>query len=455
MRPSWRWKKKVVDRAPRKLRPPEPRRQRVRLLGGLMVWISTPYCGPRRRTGRRRGRKGSGLYPELAVLGIREGATPALLAEVARQAAVAPSFALAQHELAHRGVPLDIKVVHRLAQRLGAELLTVRQRELERYRAGQIPVGTALAGKRVGVALDGGRIRIRTEIRKQKGRGRRKKQRRKLRVEWREPKVVIVFEMDQRGRLARDSRPWIDGTFAGPDEIMELLALHLHRLGAVAAKQVVFLADGAPWIWERLPWVQRRVGLAARRVVQVLDWCHAAHHISLALAALGMPEPKRRRLYAKLRRWLRAGQADQVVKELLGYAVDLPEAHAVWTEITYLETHELEGRLDYPRCRRRRVPLGSGAIESTIRRLINLRLKGNGLLWKEANAEGMLLIRATWLTGRWHEQLAQVQESIAADRHLSGTWQAPDMRAQLNADQPIAPPTPHVPTDPDAPADAA
>ena len=37
--------------------------------------------------------------------------------------------------------------------------------------------------------------------------------------------------------------------------------------------------------------------------------------------------------------------------------------------------------------------LGSGAIESAIRRVINLRLKGNSISWYEENAEGMLMLR--------------------------------------------------------------
>src|SRR5438876_837833 len=41
---------------------------------------------------------------------------------------------------------------------------------------------------------------------------------------------------------------------------MELLAFHLHRLGAGRAEVVAFVADGAPWGWERLDWVERRVG---------------------------------------------------------------------------------------------------------------------------------------------------------------------------------------------------
>ena len=49
---------------------------------------------------------------------------------------------------------------------------------------------------------------------------------------------------------------------------------------------MAFRSDGAPWIWDRLEWVIRRVGLKKEQVSRGLDWCHAVHHISLALALL-------------------------------------------------------------------------------------------------------------------------------------------------------------------------
>ena len=415
---------------------------RLRLLGGLVVWITTVYCGPAARTSQRRRREGSGLYPELAVLGIREGVSPALASQVGRLTALLPSYEVAREELHQRGTPLGIKVVHRIARQLGAELLTTRTRDLHRYRAGALPAGQELAGQRVGVAVDGGRTRIRTVIRKQKGRGRGKKQRRKFRVAWREPKVLIIFAMDRRGRMAAQSRPWIDGTFAGPDEVMELLAMHLHRLGAAAAQVVVFLADGAPWIWERLDWVRQRVGLQEKQTARVLDWCHAVHHISLALEALGLSEAERRRLYPQLRKWLRAGRTEKVIAHLSVRAWDLPEEAPVWTEIAYLEKHQLAGHLDYATFRRRGWPLGSGAIESAVRRVVNLRLKGNGLLWLEGNAEAVLVMRAAVLTQRWQETLEHVRNTLASDRRLDWHWQSPDMPAALKAEAAIAPPVP-------------
>jgi len=422
------------------LRAPEKRPLSVRLLGGLVLWVSTLYCGPAARTGKGRGREGAGLYPELAVLGIREGSSPALASQVGRMTALLPSYDVARSELAQRGLCLNIKEVHRISRHLGAEILTTRRRDLESYRNGTLAAGSQLRGQRVGVAVDGGRVRTRVLIRKNKVRGQRKKKRCRYRAEWREPKVLIIFEMDERGRMARGSRPWIDSTFSGPDACLELLAMHLHRLGAAAAKLLAFLADGAPWIWERLEWVRQRVGLKAKQVVHVLDFCHAVHHISLALEALKLAPEERQRLFRHLRRQLRAGRACQVVAELTALADD-PESPA-WTEISYLEKHFLAGRLSYAQFRQRGVAIGSGAIESAIRRVINLRLKGNGILWYEKNAEAMAAMRAAALTDRWHETLEHVHQTMASDRRLDWTWTSPDMPAQLNAGIPIAPPSP-------------
>lgn len=415
------------------MRAGEARPLLLRLLGGLVLVVATLYCGPKGRTGKGRGREGAGLYPELAVLGFHEGDSPALVRKVGRLTALLPSFAAAQAELADDGVPLDIKVVHRIAKRLGGETLTTRLRDLECYRDGLLPRGQALRGKKVGVALDGGRTRTRSVVRKQKGQGKGKKQRRKFRVQWREPKLLIIFEMDAQGRMKRGTRPWIDGTFQGPDECMELLALHLHRLGAAQAQGVTFLADGAPWIWERLPWLEHKVGLQPERVLRVLDWCHAVHHISLALQGLPLTAAERQRWYRQLRSWLRQGAADRVTGELSLLAEGQAPDAAVWTEIRYLENHAAAGHLRYAYFRKCGVAIGSGAIESAVRRVINLRLKGPGLQWDEGNAEGMLVVRAAVLTGRWEETLQHVEAAMARDRRLQWQWRSPDLPAELKA----------------------
>ena len=124
----------------------------------------------------------------------------------------------------------------------------------------------------------------------------------------------------------------------------------------------------------------------------------------------------------------------------------LPVDAEVWTEIAYLGRHGEDGHLDYATYRRRRLPLGSGAIESAIRRVINLRLKGNSIFWEEENAEGMLQVRGLVLSGRWSATFAKITASLASDRRLDWEWKSPDMPAELKAAAAAVGQTPQPPT---------
>jgi hypothetical protein len=72
--------------------------------------------------------------------------------------------------------------------------------------------------------------------------------------------------------------------------------------------------------------------------------------------------------------------------------------------------------------------------------VINLGLKGNGIYWREEDAEGMLMLRATAVPGRWEEMREKVQAARATDRRREWQWQAPDIEAEWNAGVPITPP---------------
>ncbi len=353
-----------------------------------------------------------------------------------RLTALLPSIELARDELSRQGPTLDEKAVHRMSSQLGAEVLTTRARDLRRWRDGQLPAGQEMAGQHVVAEVDGGRVRIRTQIETTKRKG--VKHRRKIRIEWREPKLLILYLSDRKGRMLQGTRPWIDGTMGGPDHLMELMAFHLHRLGAAQAKAVSFVSDGAPWIWNRLDWVIGRAGLDPKRAERILDCCHAAHHVRLALQALGLPEAQRTEKYRALRHQLRAGRSREVVATLRRLAQAEPYDSAVWVEIEFLDKHEAHLRYDWFGYRGR--PLGSGAVESAIRRVINLRLKGNGIYWREENAEAMLVLRAAALTGRWEEMMERTHAAMAMDRRRDWHWEAPDIVAELNSGVEIKPP---------------
>jgi hypothetical protein len=402
----------------------------VRLLGGLAITVMTLYCSPHGRTGRGRGREGSGLYPELAAYRIGEGCSPNAQSEVGRLVGLLP-IEQSRAELARQGLDLDEKAIRRIAGELGAQMLATRTRDLMRFRRGELPAGREFQGKGVAVGIDGGRLRVRTVVETIRVSGKRKRKR--FRIEWREPKVVILFEVDKKGRMVRGSRPVIDGTLQGPDALIELTAFHLHRMGAAQARVVTFVADGAPWIWKRLDWVIAQVKLDPDRVVEVLDWCHAVHHLSVALADLPLTEGQRKGLYQRLRGLLKAGKSQEVIAELKVLAVNEPDDSPMWREIRYLTKHSDAGRLRYHSFRRRGVPMGSGAIESAIRRVLNLRLKGNGIYWTENNAEAVFQLRAAVVSGRWEEILEHTRAAMAKDRRTEWRWMPPECLAELKA----------------------
>ncbi len=157
------------------------------------------------------------MYPEFGALGIQEGSSPALVREVGRQVALLPSYAITREELARRGLDLDSKEVYGIGKYAGAAALTYRRRLLERYRAGRLAAGPEGAGKRLGVFVDGGRTKIRTATRRQQGRGKHKTRGAAgaYRTDWREPKLLIIIELDARGRMVPGTKAVLDGTFEG------------------------------------------------------------------------------------------------------------------------------------------------------------------------------------------------------------------------------------------------
>ena len=70
----------------------------IRLFGGLLVWVTSLYCGPRSGWFRKREDKVPGLHVELAQFGFGKGCSPALESRVSRQAALCPSLQFAQGE---------------------------------------------------------------------------------------------------------------------------------------------------------------------------------------------------------------------------------------------------------------------------------------------------------------------------------------------------------------------
>ncbi len=381
----------------------------VRFLGGVLFSFRTPYVGPDRAGGPgsgrgvgRRTKGGGGLFPALAALGIHDRATPALASLTARLSVRCASFEEASEALLEHGVEMDAKTVRRLALHVGEEALRQRDRRMDAAREGR-PFTKEFAGKRIVISVDGGRVRLRE--RGKSGR-KRKNGRRRYDTPWREPKILTVYGIDKTGKKVRSFPPLLDGTLGDADATFALLAAELVLRGAAEAELVIVTGDGAPWIWNRVDALAAALGLLPEKVVRVADFYHATEHLA-AIAELvkSFDEAAKKTWFTRMRRRLRRGKVDQVIEsaEKLRRGRN---AKKIATEIDYFRKRRESMR--YDQFQKRGIPLGSGAVESAVRRVVNLRLKGPAIFWRAPSAEAMLHMRAYLKAGRWSELVDRV-----------------------------------------------
>ena len=400
------------------LRSPQTRQKTFRLLGGTKVRIETPYCAP---LSSRTKEPYSGVFPQLVHLGFGPAGSPAFESRISRLCTLCPSYEVSRQELERQGIALDYKTLRSITLNKGEEMLKVREGWMEQFHAGTLEAGTQLKGKHVVACIDGGRIRIRTPGQPQDDLPAGGYP--PFDLNWREPKLLIIYVVDKKGRRKEKEKFTIDGTFQGPDHAMELLAMHLERLGVKKAASLTFLADGAPWIWNRVDWLFERLEIPKEKRNEGLDFYHGVHHISLALSYLGLEKEEQKKRFRMLRKKLRGGKWEEVVKELREAGEKIKE-ETYWREIRYLEKHGKAGRLKYLSLKEKGLPRGSGAIESAIRRVVNQKLKGNGIFWKEDSAEAILQLRGVLLSENWEEMLDEVEDLRKKPQKKQWVWEA-------------------------------
>ena len=140
-------------------------------------------------------------------------------------------------------------------------------------------------------------------------------------------------------------------------------------------------------------------------MTQVVDFYHTVQRLhKIADERNDWKKSDKNQWVAKMKKLLRKDKVEEVIAEksmfkgrgararrdLFNYFVDRAD------------------KMRYGTFRKRGIPLGSGAVESCVRRVINLRLKGNGIFWLPESAEAVLHIRSQLLCGRWDEFITEI-----------------------------------------------
>jgi hypothetical protein len=299
------------------------------------------------------------------------------------------SFEEAEKALADRGIRLDVSTIRNITIRFVARAKAAQRNESYEF------VET-VAGRRVVISTDGGRIRIRKNKRGPKT----KKGRNRYHTDWREPKLLIIYVVNEEGRMERKFCPFIDGTMKGPDAIFGLLRFYLFKLKLSKADQILFIADGARWIWRRVPQLLEDLGAQLKHAYELVDFYHAVEHLGKVASFRKSWSPaERKRWVKKHKKLLKAGKIEQVTNAIKILCKGRSSKEFRRERDYFLRNQH---RMNYHTIKEMGLPIGSGAMESAIRRVVNLRLKGSATYWHFETAEAMLTLRSYFKAGRWN-----------------------------------------------------
>jgi len=176
-----------------------------------------------------------------------------------------------------------------------------------------------------------------------------------------------------------------------PDALFESMRA-IWRQSAVRDLLLVFVADGAEWIWDR-------VKLFFPRALQILDIYHAGEHVaSAARAAWGensslAAEWKSHAILMLIETGVRS-----IIRQLCQAlrAGNLADRDELIKNIRYLWRHR--NRMHYAKCRQAGLDIGSGTMESRIKQACSTRLRKPGMMWGKPGADNMLRLRAAVLS---------------------------------------------------------
>ena len=219
---------------------------------------------------------------------------------------------------------------------------------------------------------------------------------------------------DEQGNRLKHVQTLCDGSFEGTiEDAFELLKTYLLQINLEQAREIVFCADKGKGLWPRIEALIKSLKIPqAKRIV---DYTHAKQNLNSIINIITQAiKPKARELKtirSKFRNWLYQGNI-QAIEKYINTKLRYKRAKA--KALKKLRDYFADTtQFQYEQYSKSGIPIGSGIVESAIRRVINLRIKAPGMFWHRDTAEKMIFIRAQILTGRWNQICKQIFNTLA------------------------------------------
>ena len=356
-------------------------KREILTVGNVVVSLKLPYVVQKKEKKVKNKSTNVGFCPFLKWLGMSEGLTPLVWSDITKYGAIASSFEAAHTILGDWGMNISLKRIERLTYKFGQIGIDLRQDKISNLQQGKLPDGNILKDQRVVIAVDGGRSRIRIN---KKGRKNLKTNKHGFTGEWVEPKLLTIYVVDEQGKKVKNGEIKIvnDGTYEDYKGFLPILEMHLISLGISQAKQVLLVADGAEWIWKHIPPLLKKLK-SPDATYQLFDFYHVTERLQKFADVAFSDDKERNNWFKKARRTLKKSNAMTIIRQMDEFISEATgeRCKTMVIQRNYLLRAYRERRLNYAKILDQKLPIGSGAIESLIRQVVNLRIKGNSKFW--------------------------------------------------------------------------
>lgn len=348
----------------------------ITLMGQIRVWRAYYLCDECHE----------GTYPLDEKLGFCAGALSAALQEALAMTGVHLPFELASNLFERlTQVSISDNGVREATEQIGQERLEADEALGEAAWDPQrleVPEGPSEVPKRLYGSVD------ETSVHTEEG--------------WRKPKLGSWYTTDEPpwDKPPEEWKPRAEaisyyGDIAEAEDFGRLMYLTGVQRGADQAEELVFIADGAHWIWnlveEHFP-----------NALQIVDWYHATEYIwKVAHAVYGEGSDLAKAWANKRLSELWEGQVEKVLSAFQAHVNPNQEDDPVQKAITYFQNNR--HRMRYPEFRAQGYQIGSGSIESGCKRVIGARLKQAGMIWTLQGARQVIKARAMFLSNEWDD----------------------------------------------------
>ena len=226
---------------------------------------------------------------------------------------------------------------------------------------------------------------------------------------WKEVKLGRIFKssdcLNPNSNSSMITASQYVGHFGNSEEFCSKMENVIDSYGRLR-ERLIFITDGASWIRN---WIEDTYFDAG----SLLDYFHACEHLHKFADALCFETPKTKEIWCERQKVLLLdSQIQKVIRNISqtsGKEKDKQEL------INYYQNNIK--RMDYKKYREKGCGIiGSGAIESAHRTVIQKRMKLSGQHWSKHGAQNMLRLRIISMNKQWHKVIDVIKnnESRAA-----------------------------------------